>query len=81
MADLNDDPTIQAITRKLDTHAAEIVVLKGAVAALLRLSDIPVADLDVFTNAAANRPVGQGDPKSAADTTEFFNEILGRDEL
>ncbi len=81
MADLNDDPTIQAITRKLDNHAAEIVVLKGAVAALLRLSDIPVADLDVFTNAAAKRPVGQGDPKSAADTTKFFNEILGRDEL
>ncbi len=81
MAVLYDDPTIQEIIGKLDNHAAEIVVLKGAVAALLRLSDIPVADLDVFTNAAAKRPVGQGDPKSAADTTEFFNEILGRDEL
>ncbi len=81
MADLYDEPAIQEIQHRLDNHAAEIVVLKGAVAALLRLSDIPVADLDVFTNAAANRPVGQGDPKSAADTTEFFNEILGRDEL
>ncbi len=81
MADLYDEPAIQEIQHRLDNHAAEIVVLKGAVAALLRLSDIPVADLEVFTIAAARRPVGLGDPKSAADTTEFFNEILGRDEL
>ena len=81
MADLYDDPTIQEIRRKLDNHAAEIVVLKGAVAALLRLSDIRVADLGAFISTAAKRPAGQGDPKSAADTTEFFNNILGRDEL
>ncbi len=81
IADLNDDPTIQAITRKLDKHAAEIVVLKGTVAALLRLSEIRVGDLDAFTITAAKRPFGQGDPTSAADTTKFFNEILGRDEL
>ena len=80
MADLYDDPAIQKIIGKLDNHGAEIVVLKGAVAALLRLSDIRVTDLDVFTTAAANRPVGQGDPKSAEDTTDFFNEILGRGE-
>ena len=81
MADLYDDPTIQEIRGKLDNHAAEIVVLKGAVAALLRLSEIRVGDLDAFTITAAKRPVGQGDPKSAADTTKFFNEILGRAEL
>ena len=81
MADLYDDPTIQEIRGKLDNHAAEIVVLKGAVAALLRLSEIRVADLDAFTITAAKRPAGRGDPKSAADTTQFFNEILGRDEL
>ena len=76
MADLYDDPTIQEIRGKLDNHAAEIVVLKGAVAALLHLSNIRVADLGACISTAAKRPAGQGDPKSAADTTEFFNNIL-----
>ena len=76
MADLYDDPVIRLIQGRLDRQANEIVALKGAVAALLTASDVSAKRLADYISEATRRPVGFGDPKSAPDTTEFFEEAI-----
>ena len=76
MADLTDDPVIHEIQSRLDRQANEIVALKGAIASLIAVTTVSERGLKGFTQTASKRPVGFGDPNSAADTLEFFKEVI-----
>ncbi len=77
MPDLYVDPAIREIQGRLDRQANEIVVLKGAVAALLTASeDVSTTRLANYISEAAQRPRGFGDPKSVPETTGFFDEAI-----
>ncbi len=75
MVDLND-AVIREIQGRLDRQANEIVALKGAIASLLAATTVSETSLKDFTQTASKRPVGFGDPNSAADTVEFFKEVI-----
>ncbi len=75
MIDLNN-AIIRQIRDRLDRQANEIVALKGAIASLLAATTVSETSLKDFTQTASKRPVGFGDPNSAADTLEFFKEVI-----
>ncbi len=75
MIDLNN-AIIRQIRDRLDRQANEIVALKGAIASLLAATTVSETSLKDFTQTASKRPVGFGDPNSAADTVEFFKEVI-----
>ena len=75
MIDLNN-AIIRQIQDRLDRQANEIVALKGAIASLLAATTVSETSLNGFTQTASKRPVGFGNPNSAADTVEFFKEVI-----
>ena len=76
MPDLYVDPAIREIQGRLDRQANEIVALKGAIASRLAATTVSETSLKDFTQTASKRPPGFGNPDSAADTIEFFKEVI-----
>ncbi len=78
MPDDATDRIIEDFRRRLDRLAGEVLVLKGAVAALVGKGEISAVQLKDSLNEAAKHHVGAGDLLHGQNIADYLIESIGQ---